>query len=472
MTKATSSHLNLSDLSIRDLHRKMQFSEIDSLSLAELCIANQQINEPLQQAYHGRDEALFRREAQAADQRWRKGKQSELTGLPVSVKNIFAVDGYPCFAGTPEAMPAKWQQEGSFVKRLRTLSCPVSGVTHTSEFAFGGLGLNPHWGTPRNPWDAKNHRIPGGSSSGAALSVISNSCIFAVGTDTGGSIRVPAAAAGLVGLKTSKNVWACDGIIPLSTQFDSIGIITKSVADSIDVYCAINNVEPLQTDSKNSFANFSVRLADPSSIDSLSPDLLAQFDAAIHELSRAGMQSKQHFGSLFNDTHRLISEGPNTAAIECSAFIHTEIPHWRALLGPRTAKLLDEADKITAKDYIVRMQKLKAFHSSAGKQMKGIDIIVSPTLTATPALLSSLHSNENYDQASSSMLKNTLTANLGGFCAITIPSGIDSHGMPTGLQFMANAGDEYKLLKFALLAEGVLGTSHQRLGRPPLLRTP
>lgn len=471
MTKAKSKHLDLSGLSIHDLHKKMQFSEIDSCSLAESCISNQQQSEPLLQAYHCRNEEQFRKEAQAADKLWRIGRQSNLTGLPVSVKNIFAVEGYPCFAGTKKEMPAKWQQEGSFVNRLHDLGCPVSGSTHSSELAFGGLGLNPHNETPRNPWDAKAHRVPGGSSSGAALSVISNSCIFAVGTDTGGSVRVPAAAAGLVGLKASKSLWGCDGIIPLSIKYDSIGIITKSVADSLDIYSAINNVGPPQTDTKYSFADFSVRLADQGSTESLSPDLLVQFDTAIHELSRAGMQSKQHFGSLFRDTHKLISEGPNTAAIECSAFIETEIPHWRSMLGPRTSKLLSEAENISAKDYLVRMQKLEAFRLSASKQLKDIDIIISPTLTATPPLLSSLHSDEAYGEASSSMLKNTLTANLGGFCAITIPAGIDSHGIPTSLQFMAKDRDEYKLLQFARLAEQTLGTSLQRLGRPPLLQT-
>lgn len=470
MTKAKSPHLDLSDLSINELHRKMQFSEIDSCSLADTCITNQRTSEPLLQAYHSRNEEQFLKEAKAADTLWRKGKQTKLTGLAVSVKNIFAVEGYPCFAGTARAMPAKWQQEGSFVKRLHTLSCPISGATHASELAFGGLGLNPHWGTPRNPWDAKNHRVPGGSSSGAALSVISNSCVFAIGTDTGGSVRVPAAAAGLVGLKASKDLWSCDGIIPLSTMFDSVGVISKSVADSLDIYSAINNVEPSKPETRYSFSDFSVRIADQSSIDTLSPDLLCQFDATIDELSRAGMQSQQHFGSLFKDTHKLVAEGPNTAAIECSAFIQIEIPDWHSSLGAQTRDLIDAAEKVSAKDYLVRIQNLKALHTSISKQFENIDIIASPTLTATPPLLSSLHNNDNYERASSAMLRNTLTANLGGLCAITIPSGIDSHGIPTGIQFMAKAGDEFKLLQFAWLAERVLGTSRQRLGRPPLLQ--
>ncbi len=470
MTKATLSQLNLSELSVQELHRKMQFSEIDSISLANTCISNQKASEPLLQAYHSCDEEHFRQEAKTADVLWRKGNQTSLTGLPVSVKNMFAVQGYPCFAGTPHAMPPKWQQEGSLVKRLHALSCPISGATHASELAFGGLGLNPHWGTPRNPWDAKNHRVPGGSSSGAALSVISNSCTFAVGTDTGGSVRVPAAAAGLVGLKTSKDLWVCDGMIPLSAMYDSIGLVCKSVADTIDIFRAINNEGQDDALTRYSFSDFSVRLADQSCLESLTPDLLAQFNNAVQELSRAGMQTDQHFGSIFKDTHKLISEGPNTAAIECSAFIQMEIPSWRSCLGPRTTKLIEKAEKISAKDYIMRMTKLKAMRLATSKQLDDIDIIVSPTLAVTPPLLSSLSDCTNYESASSGMLRNTLAANLAGLCAITIPSGLDSHGIPTGIQFMARSGDEHKLLQFAALAEGVLGTSIQRLGRPPLLQ--
>src|SRR6476661_5295344 len=152
-----------------------------------------------------------------------------LAGIPVSIKNLCNVAGETTLAGSKaldDAPPAK--ADAPVVARLRAAGAVIVGSTNMSEFAFSGVGINPHYGTPGNPWDRK--RIPGGSSSGAAVSAADGQCVVAIGTDTGGSVRIPSALCGLVGFKPTQKRVPLDGAFPLSTTLDSIGPLANSVA--------------------------------------------------------------------------------------------------------------------------------------------------------------------------------------------------------------------------------------------------
>ena len=366
-------------------------------------------------------------------------------------------------------MPPKWQIPGSLVKNLHTSFSPIAGLTHASELAFSGLGINPHWGTPRNPWDAHDHRLPGGSSSGAALSVICGSARFALGTDTGGSVRVPAAIAGMVGLKTSTGRWMNDGIVPLSPRFDTVGIITRSVEDSWRIFKALDNKAHTNQMTGNTLADFRVQLADTESTSLLNHNHEAIYNNTLKELQRAGLNLVPSATTIFEKVARLIDEGPNTAAIECSAFIATELPDQRSALGRQTDMLIRTAEQVKARDYLIRINNLKLMWQEANRQMQDIDILISPTIEIPAPKLAEINSDLIYAEKSAQLLKNTVVANLCGFCAVTLPSGLDAQGLPTGIQFMAKNGEEEKLIAFATLAEKTLGTSGERLGNPPLL---
>ena len=144
-----------------------------------------------------------------------------LMGIPIAIKDICSVTGMPTTNGSIVKSDDITGIEGSLVKRFRSLGCIILGKTHTVEFALGATGLNKPKGTPQNPWDSNTHRIPGGSSSGSAVAVASGLAAFAIGTDTGGSVRIPAALTGIAGLKTPKGVWPTDGIFPLSPTLDT-----------------------------------------------------------------------------------------------------------------------------------------------------------------------------------------------------------------------------------------------------------
>src|SRR5262245_47288610 len=174
-----------------------------------------------------------RAQARAADARARRGDAAApLAGIPVSIKDLFDVAGEPTLAGSnvlAAAPPAA--RDAPVVQRLRAAGAIVIGKTNMTEFAYSGLGLNPHYGTPRNPHDRATGRIPGGSSSGAAISVADGMAVVGIGTDTGGSVRIPAALCGLTGFKPTAQRVPRDGVLPLSTTLDSVGPIAASVAD-------------------------------------------------------------------------------------------------------------------------------------------------------------------------------------------------------------------------------------------------
>ena len=226
---------------IAELAADLRAGRTYAAALAEAAIANHEAGDARFAAYKTWDPARFRAEAEVADRALAVGIDlGPLQGIPVSVKDLFGVRGYPTFAGAPRELPAVWRREGPVIRALRGQLAVVSGKTHTVQFAFGALGTNPHWGTPRNPWDAEAHRAPGGSSAGAGVSLWEGSALLALGTDTAGSVRMPASMTGTVGIKTTQGRWSTDGITPLSHTLDTPGVLARNVADAALAFSVID----------------------------------------------------------------------------------------------------------------------------------------------------------------------------------------------------------------------------------------
>lgn len=185
------------DRPLRELARGLRTGEFRAADLLLEATANLEATEPHLGAYKTRTATLAESAANAADAAFRSGKDMGLfQGIPVSVKDIYGVPGIPIFAGSSRELPTRFQAAGPIVRCLLDESAVIMGKTHTVEFAFGALGLNNQWPTPRNPWDAKAHRTPGGSSSGAGVALCQRSAVISLGTDTSGSVRIPAALTG------------------------------------------------------------------------------------------------------------------------------------------------------------------------------------------------------------------------------------------------------------------------------------
>src|SRR5580693_2088413 len=180
--------------------------------------------------------------AKAADAAFAAGVSAgPLQGLPVSIKDLFAAAGYPCFAGSSRRLPTEpWERDGPLVATLRRQLGVIMGKTHMVEFAFGGTGHNSHHGAPYNPWDAAAHRSVGGSSSGAGVSLLEGSAVLAFGSDTAGSVRIPACMTGNAGLKVTIGRWSTEGVVPLSPTFDTPGLLARSVSDIAYGFAALD----------------------------------------------------------------------------------------------------------------------------------------------------------------------------------------------------------------------------------------
>lgn len=425
------------------------------------------------QAYEQWNESILDRQASALTHS-NLARQQPLFGIPFSVKSVIAVDGYDCYAGGARSLPDGFVTQGSVVTALRQAGGVVSGITHAAEFAVGGLGVNEHWPTPRNPWDALEHRVPGGSSAGAAISVWEGSSVFAIGTDTGGSVRVPASAAGLVGFKSTSGRWSTSGVVPLARRFDSLGIIAHRVSDIVGVFDLIDDLEQVGASSAEAvtsvFSGFNIRLAADLCWQGLDPGILEAINVAIDELGLAGMTLNTDHCQVHAAASALRSDDkPNTAAVECAAMLAGPLSDYRQFVGIHVSEFLASEAHRPASEVAARVAEVEQFQDTVRRQQLDNDITLAPTLRETPPTLAHVQVRENYQRYSDSLLHNTVLPSMARQCALTVPVGLDAAGMPVGMQIIAPQGCDANLLRFGLAVEKVLGNPLKRLGTPALL---
>jgi aspartyl-tRNA(Asn)/glutamyl-tRNA(Gln) amidotransferase subunit A len=360
------------------------------------------------------------------------------------------------------------------VTTLRNQLGVVMGKSHTAEFGFGGLGVNPHWNAPRNPWDRDAHRVPGGSSSGAGVSLWEGSALLGLGTDTGGSGRVPASMTGTVGLKVGHGRWSMAGILPLSPMFDTPSLLARSVADIAFAFAALDPAgsdpagRPAPVDTRIPAA-CRIAIADDCLWEGCSPGIAETVDAALTELAQHGVKCSRPSMPVIQEALAFMAE-PTVAAVECNALLTTDLPEWLPLLGSVVAELVAEGNGMTARELLARQRRFRAFAVAGTGLFAGFDVMALPAVPITPPRLDELRTTEDYHRLSSSALRNTTIVSLLGLCALTLPVGLDRAGLPVGLQLAARLGEEEHLLSVALTVERILGSPRQRLGVPPLCR--
>jgi aspartyl-tRNA(Asn)/glutamyl-tRNA(Gln) amidotransferase subunit A len=397
-----------------------------------------------------------------------------LQGLPVSIKDLFAAAGYPCFAGSSRRLPADpWERDGPLVAALRRQLGVITGKTHMVEFAFGGTGHNSHWGAPYNPWDAAAHRAPGGSSSGAGVSLLEGSALLALGSDTAGSVRIPACMTGTVGLKVTLGRWPADGVVPLSPTFDTPGLLARSVCDVAYGFAALDpaGIDPvgfIVRVGTPDLAGVRIGIGDPFLWRDCDPGIAETAHEAVNALARAGAVTREFTLPEAEAAYAVFLQG-SLSAIELRSFLDRGLPGWLAQLDPVIAPAVRNAESVSATDYLARLARLRALARSVAPRLDAVDVIASPTLCLTPPLMSDIVDADNHLRVNRRIVRNTVAVNYLGLCAITMPVGRDRAGMPVGLQLTAPARAEEPLLAIALAAERVLGTTAERLGTPPLL---
>lgn len=461
------------DKSLPELASTLRAGKISAKELTDTCIANHDATEDLN-VYKKWTPDFARDSAALADDAFRTGVDlGVLQGIPVSVKDLYGVRGTQTFAGTYKAFPEDWQTEGPVVQSVRQQLGVITGKSHTVELAFGGLGVNSHWGTPRNPWDAEHHRVPGGSSAGAGVSLQQGSALVALGSDTAGSVRIPASMTGTVGLKTSVDRWSTDGIVPLSTTLDTAGVLARTVEDVAYAFAAI---DPFIESTAQGFLSeiqnhpssaVSIGIAREKVWDDCSAGVAEVVHEALKECEQAGVTLKDIELPECAGAMEMLGKG-SVAAAECDEFIEAVVPEWRDHLDPLVSIRIRDGDQLSSREYLSRIRWFDDVANSASTRFADCDVIALPTVCVTPPRLDDVNELDSYRTNNMLALRNTCIANFLGLCAITIPAGLDQAGMPVGLQLMARHGDEEHLLAIALAVENIIGTSRQRLGKPPM----
>ncbi|PKN54392.1 MAG: 2-amino-5-chloromuconate deaminase [Deltaproteobacteria bacterium HGW-Deltaproteobacteria-14] len=377
-----------------------------------------------------------------------------LQGIPVSIKDLYGVPGFPTAAGSPRRLPAAWERPGPVVARALGQLAVVMGKTHTVEFAFGGLGTNPHHPTPRNPCDPETPRAPGGSSAGAGVSLAEGSALVALGTDTAGSVRIPASWTGQVGLKTTRGRWSTDGIVPLSTTLDTAGVLTRTVADLRVAFGALDpeageDIEPVEVSA--------LRLGRPDELvyDGCSPGVAEAVEAALGTLAARGARVERVALPEVNEAYALFNVG-GPVATELYQFLSEDLPAWLAGLDPNVRARLAGAGELPAHEYLRRLRAMARLAASAAERLRPVDVVVTPTVANTPPPLAEIATPEGYRAANGLCLRNTGVVSYLGLCAVTLPVGRDAAGMPVGMQLVGRPGSEPRLLAVAAAIERAL----------------
>ncbi len=414
------------------------------------------------------------KEARRVERAVEKGEElPPFSGIPISVKDLYGVDGFLTFAGSPRSLPSCWTRDGWLVNRFRSQGAVVMGKTHTVEFAYGALGVNPHWGTPRNPWDAQVHRIPGGSSSGAGVSLWEGSAMVALGTDTGGSIRIPASMTGGVGLRTTTGRWPTDGVVPLSSSLDVVGALTRSVEDAAYVFGAVDPrwgdpVAFLEELGRPGASRF--RLGRPSAEvwEACESGVRNVLEQALEELVAAGWGLTSLEGDLIR-RGEVVYLDMGLAGAECRAFLQEELDEWIPLLHPVVGDRIRRAPELGSAEYREALAERERIRGEAGELFRDVSVWVLPSTTFSPPPLEEVAEGQAYGTVNRAALRPTCSASVMDLPAITLPVGLDPHGMPVGLQLLGPRGSDEELLRVALMAERILGRSDRRLGVPSLL---
>lgn len=424
---------------------------ITAAELTERSLARIAALEPRLQAFLHLDAPRARAQAQALDRLRAAGTDlGPLMGVPVAVKDHFSVDGMPTVAGSRMDLQDLVAPQGPFVDGLVRAGCVLLGKTRATELAMGGFNFDPP--VPWNPCDATQPRMTGGSSHGSAVAMAAGLAGFTVGSDTGGSVRWPAALCGVVGYKASTTHWSAEGVFPLSPEMDSVGIFTASAHDARWVEAALAGRTPDAPPPPDALT-----LAVPRAhfVEALDDDVAAAFDAALHRLAQAGVRLRTvelpEAGEI-DEVFRSLVPADLLAHLG-RARVEAQIDRLDAVAADR----LRAAFPLAADDYVrMRRRRIEIERIVRGR-LQGCHGWLSPTVPVVPGPTSDIRTVADAAASNRRATRNTRPGNLFGHCGISLPIQHLRGSLPVGLQLCAGGGDDQTLLALACTLEMVLG---------------
>ncbi len=396
--------------------------------------------------------------ADAADARAAHGvSQGPLDGAIVSIKDLFDVAGEPTRAGSKilaeEATPA--EVDAIVVRRLRAAGAVIVAKTNMTEFAYSAVGTNPHFGTPGNPRDRA--RVPGGSSAGAAVAAADGLCEIAIGSDTGGSVRIPAALCGVVGFKPSRQRIPTEGTFPLSFTLDSVGPLARSVADCAKADAVLagedlagEDFAPLEP---VALAGLRFALAEGLPLEGLDDTVAAAFGAALDALDGAGVRITRDKLSLFDDMAEVNAKGGIVPPEACS--VHRDrLARRGADVDPNIRVRIERGCAVPVADYIETIRARERLVRALDRRLAGTDALVMPTTAIVAPTIAEVADPKVFAAHNFMLLRNTAIGNFFDLCAISLPL---KAALPVGLMLLARNGQDRMLLRMAAAVEKLFG---------------
>ena len=472
----TETHLAFAGIEeIAALFRKRKLSpvELTKLILNRIGQLNPKLNAYITVTHDLALAQAKKAEAELFAPRGRKGRRDlgPLHGIPISLKDNIYTKGVRTTAGSKILKDFVPLRDAPVVTRLKEAGSVIIGKTNMHEFAYGATTNNPHYGPARNPWDTS--RIPGGSSGGSAIAVAAGLCYGSIGTDTGGSIRIPAALCGVAGLKPTLHHVSVDGIVPLSTSLDTAGPLARSASDAAIVLRAIAGPGIFPGgpwSARKAFPKpWKIRLGLPKEFffDVISSDVRTVFDAALKNLRRLGAQIKEISILSLNATE----DAGNQIAWPEATHFHQQsgwFPKRAAEYGEDVRGRLEMGGKISATVYLEGLAMRERFIHELSSKMRdaGVDALIVPTTPIVAPMIGEETARiaEKDYPARALLLRLNRPANLAGVPAISIPCGFTASHLPAGLQFIGLHTSELTLLQIAHAYE----LAYPQNLRPPL----
>jgi len=398
--------------------------------------------------------------AAAADARRAAGYSlGPLDGLPVALKDLCEVEGKITTAGSQAWLQRRSAFTGTAVARLLAAGMVVLGKTHMVEFAFGGWGTNPVMGTPHNPWDLAHARIPGGSSSGSAVAVAAGLAPAALGSDTGGSVRGPAALNGITGLKTTAGLVSLHGAVPLSHTLDSVGPMTRDARDAMLLTQLMAGPDPQDpatlaapvlaydpyppADGKLPLAGVRLRVMPPSQYPlAPTPDVVAAFEAACALMRELGAQIEER--SIPFDFHAMMLRNGQIIAAEAYALHRDYIEDANLPLGEYVRGRVLGGKDLPAAEYIHALQEHARAKRAWREWMRDADALLTPGLPFPACKV------EEVDESQTPLAAFNRAGNFMGACGLGLPAGFSAQGLPIGVQLLGKPFDDARLCRIGI----------------------
>jgi aspartyl-tRNA(Asn)/glutamyl-tRNA(Gln) amidotransferase subunit A len=444
-------------MSIAELSSLLQSGKLDAVELTE---------QVLEDIGRHPDKAIFTglfperalSEAAASATRRREGRSlGILDGIPIAWKDLFDIEGLTTTAGSSILATApKAAGDAAVVDLLKQAGMVAIGRTNMSEFAFSGIGINPTYGTPVNPRSTDTPRIPGGSSSGAAVAVAAGLVPVAMGTDTGGSIRIPAGFNGIVGYKATSGRYAMDGIFPLARSLDSLGPLCRSVQDAVWIDAAMRGLGTPLTPRKPSEA-LDIVIPTNGVFDGAEQGVIDAFEAAIARLEKTGARITRIAFPAFDRLPKLMAEYGPLVTAEAFAL------HRERLAGPDAAGMDQRVvararlgERTTTADYLAILDARRQMTAET-EALIGNRLVAFPSVAhVAPPIAPLVADDEAFFAANGKTLRNTGFGNFLDWCGVSIPCGTGDAGMPVGFLLSASANCDDTLLASAMALEEII----------------